>query len=107
MHQRKNETKEEYNARAAEYMKKRYYVTVAWLQAYKVEKGCADCGYNAHHAGLEVDHLTPRNGDGTKLIYRMAARGIKALQRELEGCEVVCGTCHNIRTWQRKQDMPL
>lgn len=107
MRQRKSETKEEFNARATAYMMQRYRDTMIWLQSYKIEQGCKDCGYNAHHAGLQIDHLTPRNNDGNKLISRMAVRGINVLKRELADCDVVCGTCHGIRTWQRKQDASL
>lgn len=107
MRQRKSETREEFNARANEYMKKRYAEAMLWLQAYKIEKGCADCGYNTHHAGLQIDHLQPRNGDGNQLISRMAVRGINVLKRELEKCDVVCGTHHGIRTWTRKQQGPM
>lgn len=103
MGRRKDETQEEYNARYNAYMKKRYAEAMIWLQSYKVEKGCADCGWNDHHAGLEIDHLIPRNGDQNKKISRMAVRGIAVLERELKDCDVVCGTCHNIRTWERKQ----
>lgn len=103
MGKRKNETREEYNARLNAYMKKRYAETMAWLRVYKVEMGCVDCGYNAHHAGLQIDHVVERKGDGNKLISRMACRGIEIIKRELESCEVVCGTCHGIRTWTRRQ----
>lgn len=107
MRQKKTETREEYNSRMNAYMKERYKKSMIWLNEYKVEKGCADCGYNAHPAGLEVDHLIPRNGKTGNLMSKLAVRGIKQLQEELVYCEVVCGTCHNIRTWQRKQDGPL
>lgn len=107
MRQKRTETKEEYNARMNAYMKERYKKCIAWLQAYKVEVGCADCGYNEHHAGLQIDHLIPRNGDANKLMSKVVVRGIAAIQRELENCEVVCGTCHGIRTWQRRQEGPL
>lgn len=107
MGKRKGETREEYNARLNAYMKKRYAEAMTWLQNYKIEQGCKDCGYNTHHAGLQIDHIVPRNGDGNKLISRMAVRGIKVLQRELVNCEVVCGTCHAIRTWKRKKLGPV
>jgi hypothetical protein len=101
---RKTETREEYNARMNAYMKKRYKKTQEWYYAYKVEKGCADCGWNKHHAGLQADHLISRKGDDTKTIARMMVRGLGVLKRELEFCEIVCGACHGIRTWNRLQD---
>jgi hypothetical protein len=104
MQQRKGESREEFNVRANAYMKKRYAEAMVWLQAYKVENGCVDCGWNEHHAGLQIDHLEPRNGDGNQLIARMAVRGINVLKRELAKCDVVCGTHHGIRTWERRQN---
>lgn len=106
MRQRKTETREEYNARMNAYMKERYKKSQEWLYEYKVKMGCEDCGWNNHHAGLQIDHLIPRNGDKNKLIARMMVRGIKALEKELKDCEVVCGTCHGIRTWNRRQENP-
>lgn len=103
MGRKKGETREEYNLRLNAYMKMRYAEAMAWLREYKLEKGCTDCGYNAHHAGLQVDHVVQRNGDGNKLISRMAVRGINILKRELQDCEIVCATCHAIRTWERAQ----
>lgn len=101
---RKTETREEYNARMNEYMKKRYASIQKELIAYKLSKGCADCNWNEHHAGLQFDHVVPRNGDETKLISRMAVRGLKVVMKHIEEeCEVVCSRCHSIRTWERKQ----
>ena len=68
-----------------------------FFRAYKVENGCADCGYNKHHAGLEFDHV----GDKEFNIAAMARYSMKRVLAELEKCEVVCGTCHNIRTFNR------
>lgn len=101
MSKRNNETKDEYNARMREYMQKRYLETQKWYRQYKVEIGCADCGYNAHHAGLQADHIVERNGDHSKLISRSLARGKNAVLKMLEECEIVCGTCHSIRTFER------
>lgn len=106
MARRKNETREEYNARMNTYMKAKYQVVIAQLRDYKVLKGCADCGYNEHHAGLQFDHVVERKGDGTKLIARMAVRGYEIVLKHIESdCEVVCSRCHSIRTWNRRQEL--
>lgn len=82
------------------YFRNRYAANLKFVQDYKVTKGCADCGYDAHHAGLEFDHVSPRKR-GT--VSEMMGRSMKMLLEEIEHCEVVCRTCHNIRTWNRKQ----
>ena len=71
------------------------------LHEYKVAKGCADCGYKEHHAGLELDHLP--EFEKHENVSALLGRGWNIVERELAKCEVVCGTCHGIRTWNRKQ----
>lgn len=104
MTKRKSETKEEFNKRRARYMSGRYFETVEFVRLYKTEKGCKDCGYNEHHAGLQFDHVIPRSGDDSKIISRLTARGIATVMKYItEECEVVCSRCHSIRTWNRAQ----
>lgn len=72
----------------------------AWLQAYKVEKGCTDCGYSAHHAALEFDHIYD---DKVENVSSLAGRSRAAILAEIAKCEVVCANCHGIRTWERAE----
>lgn len=71
-----------------------------WLADYKLETGCVDCGYNEHHAALQLDH------EGEKRIKISDARSsIKRLKQEIASgkCVVRCAVCHAVRTWERKQ----
>lgn len=71
----------------------------AWLQAYKLERGCADCGYNGHFAALEFDH---RPGEEKLLnIGKSHTRARATLEREVVKCDVVCANCHAIRSFTR------
>jgi hypothetical protein len=74
---------------------------LAYIQQVKLERGCADCGYNAHPAALDFDHLP-----GTEKLHRiatMAAGNCRAkIDAEMAKCEVVCANCHRIRTAQRR-----
>lgn len=66
------------------------------LDAYKVEHGCVDCGYNENPWGLEFDHRP-----GTNKLFSVGTVGSrcdKVIWDEVAKCDVVCGTCHNIRT---------
>lgn len=81
-----------------EWFKHRYQVNCQWMQSYKIQQGCKDCGYNAHHAGLEFDHI---GDDKRNEVSRLAGSSLRIIKEEIAKCEVVCGTCHNIRTWQR------
>ena len=88
----------------AAYMRARYQENALWMRQYKVEQGCKDCGYNKHHAGLEFDHLVPRNGNKKLTIAALMGKSLNRIKEEIEKCDVVCGTCHRIRTWNRLQE---
>jgi len=65
-----------------------------WLDAYKVQTGCVDCGYRAHHAALHFDHV-----NGTKTLNVCNAKSIAQAKREIEKCEVRCANCHAVKTF--------
>lgn len=71
----------------------------AWINAYKLERGCLDCGYKGHPAALDFDHTDGK----TKDISFLAS--IKRVLKEIEQhkCEVVCANCHRIRTVNRRK----
>lgn len=73
----------------------------AWVQAYKLERGCADCGYDKHPAALDFDHLP--GSVKVRDIKSGQHLGWVALQEEVKKCEVVCANCHRIRTANRRQ----
>jgi hypothetical protein len=74
-----------------------------WVDRYKLEKGCADCGYNDHPAALDFDH---RPGT-TKVrdIKHGNTLGWQALMDEVAKCDVVCANCHRIRTFNRRREV--
>ena len=59
------------------------------LRAYKVERGCRDCGEN-HPAVLELHHTDP----SVKDIHPSSASGLKLFLEEAEKCIVLCANCH-------------
>ena len=64
-----------------------------WLDKYKLARGCADCGYDEHPAGLDFDHVT-----GTKKMNLSSVKSLGAAYEEAKKCEVVCANCHRVRT---------
>lgn len=72
----------------------------AYLQQIKVERGCADCGFNSHPAALDFDHLP--GVDKKYRVCTMAEMRRTAVDAEIAKCEVVCANCHRIRTIQRR-----
>lgn len=72
-----------------------------WLNTYKLEHGCIDCGYNAHAIALDFDHRDP----SLKIsgIAEMLGSPWPVIMAELEKCDVRCSNCHRIKT-HRKPD---
>lgn len=70
-----------------------------WVDAYKLEHGCTDCGYRGHTAALDFDHLP--GSVKVRDIKSGKSFGWVALQEEIAKCEVVCANCHRIRTYER------
>lgn len=71
-----------------------------YVEDYKLKHGCVDCGYNAHSAALDFDHLP-----GTTKVRDIKSGqhlGWLALLTEIAKCEVVCANCHRIRTAARR-----
>jgi hypothetical protein len=79
---------------------KRQASNLAFIAEYKVSRGCADCGYNAHPAALDFDHLP--GADKVRGLSRMVTCGRDRLMAEIAKCEVVCANCHRVRTYSRR-----
>jgi hypothetical protein len=76
---------------------------LAYIQQIKLDRGCADCGYDVNPVALDFDHLP-----GTEKKYRIAtmAAGLSRakIDAEIAKCEVVCANCHRIRTHERRKE---
>lgn len=59
---------------------------------------CKDCG-NDDHRVLEFDHLEDKDCN----VSHYLGKNRKKAEAEARKCEVVCGNCHNIRTYERRQ----
>jgi hypothetical protein len=76
-----------------------------WVEEYKLDKGCADCGYKGHPVALQFDHRP-----GTVKIRDIKSGqhlGWAALMVEIEKCDVVCANCHAIRTFERQRSLTV
>ena len=83
------------------YDRKRYAANKRWLAEYKLRVGCSDCGYKAHPAPLQFDHVQPYLHARSVSMLSGTARW--KIEEEIERCEVVCANCHSIRTSDRGQ----
>ena len=64
---------------------------------------CNTCGYNENHDGLEIDHINPRRSDNTGFKFSSSTWWTKTWDKiiiELDKCQLLCGTCHRIKTKQ-------
>lgn len=61
---------------------------------------CADCGGRFPPYAMDFDHVT---GDKVCGISQMVATnvGLARIRVEIAKCEVVCATCHRVRTFSR------
>lgn len=69
----------------------------AWLQAYKLELGCCDCGYDECARALHLDHRDPTTKDTRlkgKVNHAFSRLPWDALKHEATLCDVRCANCH-------------
>lgn len=78
------------------------------LDAFKLARGCTDCGYRGHPAALHFDHVDPQTKredlgwrrDRSKLTSHR--RLLAYLDHVERYCEVRCANCHAVRTVAEK-----
>lgn len=73
------------------------------VQSIKIQRGCADCGYNAHGVALQFDHMDEFDKKATVSNLIRSDYGWDTILAEIAKCEVVCANCHAIRTKERGQ----
>lgn len=73
-----------------------------FVNQYKLEQGCKDCGYNKYAVALDFDHTSD---DKEANVCRMVtnALSLEKIIKEIKKCDVVCANCHRVRTWKRLQ----
>lgn len=68
-----------------------------FIYGYLKKNPCVDCG-EENIIVLEFDHISDNKSYD---ISDMQKHSIKAVQLEIDKCEVVCTNCHRIRTAKR------
>jgi len=88
----------EFKARRAEVVQRQALKFREWLNSFKLEKGCCDCGYKEHPAALDLDHL----GAKSRIVSHTGT--ITSAYAEIQDgrCVVRCRNCHQIKTWHEK-----
>ena len=85
-------------------LRQRYVEFRDLLNTYKLDRGCADCGYVKCAAALVLDHLDPDLK--TAQVSTMFTYSHDNLLAELAKCEVRCANCHQERTYELGQMGP-
>ena len=71
----------------------------ALINDLKLERGCDRCGYNAHPAALDFNHLDPAQKSFT-VSTRLQQYCWKRLEQEIAKCEILCANCHRIHSYE-------
>lgn len=79
---------------------------LAEVQRIKLQRGCADCGYNKHPAALEFDHR-PGEVKSFNIGEKVGTYSMARIMEEIAKCDVVCANCHAIRTAERRSRVGL
>jgi hypothetical protein len=69
------------------------------INKIKMERGCAVCGYNAHPAALDFNHI---HGDKAFSVSKDPKIALHKLLAEIDKCEVLCANCHRVHTYENK-----
>ena len=67
-----------------------------YLDAIKLKKGCARCGYKEAAEALQFNHLDPETKSFN--IGECKRKNLETINKEIDKCEVLCANCHAIYT---------
>lgn len=68
------------------------------VNAYKIEKGCAHCGYRDNPDALEFDHIVPVRVTGERrFLVKNSRQGFVDAQTN-PNIQVLCANCHAIKS---------
>ena len=72
------------------------------INTIKVERGCANCGYNKHSAALDFNHRDPSTKSFN--VSQDPKVALEKLMKEIDKCDVLCANCHRIHTQNEKHN---
>jgi hypothetical protein len=71
-----------------------------WINDLKTSAVCADCGHDWPPVALGFDHV-PERGPKIFAIGASVSRSYEEIKTEIAKCDIVCHSCHAIRTNNR------
>jgi hypothetical protein len=69
------------------------------INKIKTDQGCVQCGYNAHPAALDFNHVRGAKLFGVSQDPKVAWHKLLA---EIDKCEILCANCHRIHTHEHR-----
>lgn len=80
--------------------------TRAITNRIKIESGCEMCGFDAHPAALQFDHIDPTTKYRTRTgkvvhpsdMIKGGRYALATVMAEIAKCRVLCANCHAIYT---------
>jgi hypothetical protein len=81
--------------------KELYDKNKAFVDSYKMKRGCACCSWKDFPEGLDLDHKNPE--EKYQDISSMLTRQKSILLAELAKCIVLCACCHRLKTARPKE----
>lgn len=86
--------------------RQRYETKMRSLILAAKEQPCADCNGRWPAVVMEFDHRPGTRKKFNLGDQRARKHGLKAVKAEIAKCDVLCPTCHRIRTLQRLGKLP-
>ena len=68
-----------------------------FINEFKIDSGCAKCGYNLNHAALQLDHIIPRKDSKKRWTGPKWWKQAEELISD-PNIQVLCANCHAIKT---------
>lgn len=82
-----------YPEREKEIRKRVYEKRKEYIGNYKLNRGCAVCGYNRYASVLEFHHKEDKEFN----INSSCNKSFEKMLKEMEKCEILCANCHRER----------
>lgn len=79
-----------------------------WVNDWKEEMGCSECGFKGHHFQLDLDHTDPST-KANKGNHRSFEPGWskERITLEIQKCVILCANCHRMKTFLYSDHLPV
>ena len=74
----------------------------SFIQKYKSETPCADCGQKFNYYVMQFDHLPKYTKSFSISKFQDHTADVDKVLEEMKKCDLVCANCHTERGYQRR-----